>query len=229
MRLIKVTEKIPLIIFDTNKEAALTLCRFQEHYESPNVKFRESPFTLRQFKNWYIKENGEFSYPEDWGGFNFPSSIVDKFKKGMFNPLFKREENFIKSIKGFKSPFYVIATFQEGNEDIELFLKHEIAHALFYTSPTYRKNALNIIKEFKEWELNMLKSTLEHGYGENTIVDEIHAYLSTDDMCHWMGEEEQRMLTKRKKLVRLLKENFEDTLINKKIDVKKVAEEIVKG
>lgn len=79
----KITDKINLLVFENQKELASTFVRFQEHYESP--EFAGKTFSLEEFKEWYIKnsekgrETGEFTYYEDWSGFNIPSYVMRPF------------------------------------------------------------------------------------------------------------------------------------------------------
>jgi hypothetical protein len=56
----------------------MTFLRYQEFYESPSKKFRGKSYKLLDFMKWYASENdGIFTYPRDWAGFNFPGSIID--------------------------------------------------------------------------------------------------------------------------------------------------------
>jgi len=219
-KVFNVTKKIPLVIYKKAEKAALSFCRFQEHYESPNKEFRDSYFSFRKFKKWYIKENGSFSYPQDWGGFNFPSHIVENFNKGYFNPLMKREEILLSALNEFKPPYYVIGTFKDGNDDLDLFLKHEISHALFYTSRNYRKNTLDIIHSMPAKTLKALSQCLEYGYGENTIIDEIHAYIATEDFCHFESVDIP------KKVAKSLKNNLNQQLEKRKICIHSLVKDI---
>ena len=63
---------------------ALAFVRMQEFYESP--RFCGRVFTLEEFSTWYSQAcgHGEFTYPEDWSGFNVPSTAVravrDRFR-----------------------------------------------------------------------------------------------------------------------------------------------------
>ena len=82
---IKFSEIIPNIFwfnFDTQEECAKTFCRFEEYYESPF--WQGKIFTLDEYKEWYIKTYGQWSYYTDWSGFNIPDYAFKPFFDGKF-------------------------------------------------------------------------------------------------------------------------------------------------
>ena len=135
----KVTNKIHLLVFDSSEELASVFLRFQEYYESP--EFRGKVFSLEDFKGWYTKNSpsgmktGEFKYYSDWNGFNVPSSILESFRDGSFDPLSKEERKFLDMFRDEKEPFYVIGVLK-GGDGFDDSMRHEIAHGMFYTNET---------------------------------------------------------------------------------------------
>ena len=150
------------------------LLRFQEHFESP--EFRGKVFSLKEFKPWYMRFHKEkkFKYYTDWNGFNFPSKILKPFLDGKFNPLSSREKAILKALDGQKGRFYVIGTF--SNDD----LRHEVAHALFYVNPQYRKEVLKVIGRV---DTSIWEKVFENmgGYHPSVWIDEVHAYIMEDE------------------------------------------------
>ena len=166
----KILNDIYLVHFKTQHEMASTFLRFQEHYESP--KFMNKIFTLREFKQWYVKRKGKFTYYKDWDGFNIPSSIFDLFRKGKFNPLSSKEKLLLKLFKNETHNFCIIAVHGKAHHHM---LKHELAHALFYTNKKYKKKMLNIMKKYNLKQLK--KELLSWGdYSNKTLLDEVQAY-----------------------------------------------------
>jgi hypothetical protein len=77
----KVAEGIYLLRFKTQYELTSTFLRVQEHYESP--QFHGRIFTLEQYMDWYVADNGAFTYFQDWSGFNVPSTAFQPFYEGV--------------------------------------------------------------------------------------------------------------------------------------------------
>jgi hypothetical protein len=122
-----------------------------------------------------------FTYYHDWSGFNFPSSVVDVFRSGDFNPLSIREKKILKLLPNLSQPYYVIATYEENpkKDRIET-LNHEIAHGLYYTNSMYRTHVDKIIQKYgRPEDLEDLETWIASHYDESVWVDELHAYLAT--------------------------------------------------
>ena len=163
----KLADRIFLVRFKTQYALASTFLRIQEHYES--TRFRKRVFTVEEFMDWYAAEYGAFSYFEDWSGFNVPSEAFEPFFEGRFDPLLRKEQRLLALFRREKKPFYVIGL--SSNED----LKHELAHALFHTSPAYRKAVLAAMREY---DTSSVEKTLAGmGYHRHVLPDEVHAYL----------------------------------------------------
>ena len=56
------------------------MLRFQEVYESPNLEFRDKPFTREQYYLWYAQTYGKMSYYTDWSGFNLTMKCINKVR-----------------------------------------------------------------------------------------------------------------------------------------------------
>jgi len=191
-------KNIFLLRFRTRRELNSTFLRFQEYYESP--RFRGRIFTLKEYKKWYIKWKGKFSYYSDWSGFNIPSYVLKPFYDGKFNPLSEKEKKFLKLFEEEKGDFYIIGVF--GNLRTSA-LKHETAHGLFYTNKNYRREVLRILRKSDLWRM---KSKLKKaGYDKSFLEDEINAYVinpSTKlrmDFPDWMVEELSGLFKKYRK------------------------------
>ncbi|MCK9225938.1 MAG: ABC transporter ATP-binding protein [Candidatus Muirbacterium halophilum] len=212
MKINKIFNSIYHLKFKTQYNLCSTFLRFQEHYESP--EFRGKIFTLKQYKNWYIKNSpggkktGKFTYYKDWSGFNIPSNIFDLFLKGKFNPLSNKEKKFINIIQNIKEKnFYIIGTF--GKNDTST-LKHEIAHGLFYTEKSYREKVITIInslcKTDTEKIINYFKNST--GYHCEIFNDELNSYILCDlDLLNKKGIYSENLIEKQKEL----QKEFENT------------------
>ncbi len=182
MDLTEILTDIYHLNFPTQQGLASTLLRFQEHYESP--QFREKIFSLDEFQRWYTanstngRKTGKFTYYDDWGGFNFPSYVLDPFYRGLFDPLSKPERFFLDRFEDkAETKFYVIGTFGDGDA-----LEHEIAHGLFYIDEKYKAKTLRVLASMDQEDRTKISNFLrdEAGYHNEVIDDEIHAYLATD-------------------------------------------------
>lgn len=156
----------------TQQELGSTFVRFQEHYESP--KFRNKIFTLGQFRDWYAKSNGSFSYYEEWSGFNIPSFVLDPFKQGLFDPLTSQEKWLLDKLKNKKEKFYLI-----GSNDNNLTLKHEMCHALYYINCSYRKEVLKILNKYEAGLRPVFTFVKQLGYHKSVLKDEVNSYITT--------------------------------------------------
>ena len=163
----RIAEGIFLVRFETQYALASTFLRFQEHYESR--RFRNRVFSLEEYMDWYAEEFGAFTYYEDWGGFNVPSTAFEPFSRGDFNPLLEKEKRLLRMFSGERAPFYVIGIAADAE------LKHEIAHALYFTRPAYRRA---VRAAMRDYDTSVMATRLEKmGYHRSVVADEVHAYL----------------------------------------------------
>ena len=171
-------EIIPGVVwlnFEDSWKMCFTFLRFQEHYESP--EYAGKYFTLEEFKEWYQEDDEEFTYCEDWGGFNIPSWVLDPFLEGKFNPLSREEEWFLSLFRERKQQddkFYIIVTYGDLGE--EEALKHETDHGLFYVNPSYKEEVREALKGLEEKTVSDIREALAPDYHETSLEDEIHAY-----------------------------------------------------
>jgi len=192
--------------FDTQEECARTFCRFEEYYESPF--WQGKIFTLDQYKEWYTKTYGLWSYYTDWNGFNIPDYAFKPFFEKKFKHLTKKEKNVLKKLESVtcNQRYYVIATHNVG----ESTLKHELAHALYYVNDEYFNNVYKILLLHDYPIIPLYEWMMEGGYTMSSALDEFHAYLlEYEDLLRYKNME--KFITDIKpyeKVGKLLQENF---------------------
>jgi hypothetical protein len=163
----------------TSQEVARLFLRFQECYESP--KFHHKIFTLEDFVPYYKKftKSKEFTYYNDWVGFNVPSTIINSFVSGRFNPLSKEELWLVNKIKkankANKGERYYVIGYKANSKST---IKHELAHAKFHINYDYKCKVLSAINSIlpKKKISKIMRHLEKMGYHETTVLDELHAY-----------------------------------------------------
>jgi len=163
-------------------DLAMTFCRVQEYYESPIKEIRGKKFTLIELMSRYAKKNdGSFSYPIDWGGFNIPGPIVEALYKGgiddqnIYDDIILDIHKTIIAEVG-NSHYYLI-----GSNSDKSTIAHECAHALFFLDKEYKKRTKEILKRLhKSVYKKAERVLLDLGYYKSVIDDELQAYLSTE-------------------------------------------------
>ena len=164
------------------------MMRIQEFYESPFKKIRAHVFTLEEYMDEYARVTGNFTYTTDWGGFNVPDRVFRAFFD-QFDLLEKEKhlKSFFKAELKSDEPFYVIGHYEakEVTEDdcIESTLGHEIAHGKFYLDPSYKKQALQLVKDLEKKD-KVAAALIEMGYTKAVVNDEIQAYLATSNPAY---------------------------------------------
>jgi hypothetical protein len=166
----KLADGIYLLRFETQYELAATFLRVQEHYESP--RFSGRIFSLEQYMDWYAARFGNFTYYQDWSGFNVPSTALRPFYDGKFDPLTDKERRLLRLFESLRERFYVIGIYESGAKDS---LTHELAHALFFADAAYRRAVRTAMRGFDTAAL--AKKLTKAGYAKHVIPDEVHAYL----------------------------------------------------
>jgi hypothetical protein len=164
-------DKLPILLvsFPDQHTACSTMLRFQEHYESP--KYRGKVFDREEYEDWYAKTRGKFSYYTDWGGFNFPSRVLQPFLTGAFDPLTRKERALLDLVRDEigDAECYVIGCVNGAAETLD----HEIVHGLFTVFPDYR-NA--VIAAIERHPTDRLRAKLgKMGYHRDVFDDEINA------------------------------------------------------
>jgi hypothetical protein len=165
---------------------AKTFMRFQEYYESP--KFKGTIFTIGQLKEWYSLTYGADTYHRDWIGFNFPSSVLDPFRKGLFDPLIQEEQALLDLFSYRHDLFYII-----GAND-QAVIRHELAHALYAYSNAYKASIDRICKKYCK-ALKPIYNYLSHkGYCKNVLNDEVQAYVTDNDDKFILSNLDQKII-----------------------------------
>jgi hypothetical protein len=152
--------------------------RPQEYYD--NKTFKGKVFTIAQIGKWY-NEIGDFSAYGQGSGFNVPDYALKRFFNGDFNPLSSEEQWLLNNVKqnaDFDKPYYIIG-YYNGMDSVR---KHELAHALYYLSPEYRRE---VNKMFSGIDSNPTFSSLykflrDQHYDKSVYLDEAHAYIIGD-------------------------------------------------
>lgn len=165
--------------FNNDYDLAMYFLRYQEYYESSSSRFRGKSFTLLEFMEWYSKQNGRscFTYPQDWGGFNLPGSIINDVHKLGIKDINSYDKDMLRVYKQIikTSPkFYLIGTCGD------VALTHEVAHGLFYTNSKYKKAMSSLVKALNpKVKKIVIKYLTDLGYAKKVHVDECQAYLAT--------------------------------------------------
>ena len=192
-KLKEIRPKVFLVSCQDNYDLAMLFLRYQEYYESPNVKFRRKSFTIIDFMEWYSKtlsEHKSFTYTDDWIGFNFDRSVLDDFYEeysknqiqikdrnkydDAMQTIYNRCLDKVDDVFKHKNKFYVI-----GGNNINI-IKHELSHAFFYLRPEYKKESTELVKQLNSKIKLKFNSVLKNrGYTKSVFVDEVVAYCST--------------------------------------------------
>ena len=179
----EVEPNIFAVIIKDSYDRAMTFCRVQEYYESPNKKFRGQDFNMFDYMKWYSKTYGRgFSYAKDWSGFNLPYDVARKcIEETMLETPYDDEMWYILNriedlMTDLKAKAYII-----GAGDLKgATFDHEICHGLWYTNKTYKKKAEVLVKALPKKHYNKIKKELlSMGYTDKVIDDEVQAYMST--------------------------------------------------
>ena len=182
MKLTKITPQILLLTCKTKKELTLSFFRVQEFYEAQHDQLRGKKFDTFKFLDALMEDSGKIKYFSTWSGFNFPSTIYNKWYQ--LNPdSTSYEMKFIslleKATSGLQwksKNFYVIAVVEGDDDSID----HEIAHAMFFLDNEYREHVTALIRDLpKKFHKYLNAILLKFGYNDVVIVDEINAYLAT--------------------------------------------------
>jgi hypothetical protein len=159
----------------SQKELGETFIRFQEYYESNNPLFKNRIFTLGQVKQWYSEKDGFDSYSDYWVGFNLPSVALQPFRSNLFDPLTDYEKELLDALKYRQDDFYIIGA------QTKSVLRHELSHALYGHSETYKTEIDAFIKKNKTRFRKTQKYILDKGYCKEVLNDETQAYVTDND------------------------------------------------
>lgn len=179
----QVKPKVFAVIIEDSYDRAMTFCRVQEYYESPNPTFRGNKgFSFTEYMKWYSKEYGKgFTYGMDWSGFNVPlevayncyDTLTDRYTD--YDDVMESIVHQLYELNGDDVDGYMIGA---GTTKGDTF-QHEICHGLYATNKQY-KQMVDEITEMIEWQdyLKFEKNLLDMGYTAGVVPDEIQAYLS---------------------------------------------------
>jgi hypothetical protein len=199
----EVKDRVFAVIIPNHYDRAMTFCRVQEFYESPNPDFRGKHFNIWDFIEWYSKEHKDaFTYAFDWGGFNIPLPVALECYEGKENRNPRKGYNGVRSMpdtwkskwdETMKDIVWAVESrmFNKKNRrDYNAYIigakdmegdtfQHEVAHGLYYTNKEYRELMDEItqtipLKDYTKFRQNLL----DMGYTESVVDDEIQAYLS---------------------------------------------------
>jgi hypothetical protein len=163
-------------------DLAMAFCRVQEFYESPFKQIRGKRFTLIELMALYSKKNeGSFTYPVDWGGFNVPGPVVSSLydykieDRNIYDDIILNIHN--KIVTETKSNHYYLIG---SNTDVST-IEHECCHALYFLDREYKENTNKIIKKLHRSLRKKAEDVLIGlGYDKSVMDDEIQAYLTTE-------------------------------------------------
>lgn len=183
LHLTKIRERVYALKFDSSYEMCMAFLRYEEFYECSNPAFQGKSFTLAQYMSWYAMQFGEgqFTYPDDWGGFNFPLNIIQQVHvAGITDP--NHYDSFMLGIHGLidsveRDSYLIGFSEEDGYKD------HELTHAMYYVDDEYRRSANFIIASAGEGLVTAMKKALQdEGYAPSISLDEIQAYVTTGEM-----------------------------------------------
>lgn len=179
---VKIQKNTYIVTAKSQYELAISFMRLQEFYESSFDDIRGHYFTTEQYMDRYAEEFGNFTYTKDWDGFNIPGYIVTEFFNVFKDDLTKHEQELKTLLAPALNPrkkvrFYVIGLHGTGDDSV---VNHEKAHAMYYLSTEFNSAMCSHISNISPFIKNRILVKLKTmGYGENVLVDEMQAYLST--------------------------------------------------
>lgn len=184
-RFYQVKPGIFLLEVNGNESLAMTFLRTQEFYESVNPAFQGKEFTLDEYKAWYKTQSdtGEFTYGEDWIGFNVPSPVIEECyrvnkERTVYDERFLSFCNLctILSQEQGLDNYYLLGVRMNDTQTLD----HEIAHGMFTVNQDYRRDMLSKVEQMDAQKRNMLYAWLtKKGYAKSVHDDEIQAFLAT--------------------------------------------------
>lgn len=182
----EVKPNIFAVIIKDRYDRAMTFCRVQEFYESPNPKFRGTNFSIWDYMKWYNEEYGNgFSYASDWSGFNVPLKTAWK----CFTMLIEHQTPYDIIMDNIVSEIECLTFSKNGKRNLKAYIigtdttdgwlfSHEVCHGLWSTNKEYKRQAKSLAKEIDSDHYQLFKRNLLYmGYTDKVIDDEIQAYL----------------------------------------------------
>lgn len=177
------------LVFKSRYEMSMFFLRYQEFYESINPDFRGQSFKFLDYMSWYTEYTNShmFTYTKDFIGYNLPSSsIIECYGLIPSDDYNKYDEMMIKlylDLSTKSKRFYIIGTIRK-----DATFKHEIAHALYYLEPSYKKQMDALTKALPKKLRRGINNVLSTIYTESVLDDEVQAYMSTNSYMSGMQE-----------------------------------------
>jgi hypothetical protein len=188
--LTQINERIFALEIPNSWDRAMVFLRAQEFYESASPKFKGKSFDIWDYMRWYAVEReistGVFDYPNDWAAYNLPINVIVKSLDrltGEYTPYDVFMDDILHQIFN----RYTVSetdTYLIGVESLaDKHLSHELCHALWYTNPTFKKEASAVLTKIPSGIVNEGRATLTRmGYHKSVLTDEFVAYSATGDM-----------------------------------------------
>jgi hypothetical protein len=211
----KVRDRVFAVVIPDDYRRCMTFLRAQEYYESPNPEFRGRDFDIWRYIEWYSRDrDGSFTYASDWGGFNIPLKVAQDCYRGVaempgeWTSRWDREmRSIIDRVASMVPeaerdlPAYIICAADTSGDTF----KHEVAHGLYHTNPTYKALADEMTSAIDPAHMESFRSNLlGMGYTEGVVWDEVQAYLTAgwrhggfsrgvpDKVCESLGDNYKR-------------------------------------
>jgi hypothetical protein len=177
-------ENILHVMFSSQKELTMTMCRPQEFYECNSDRLRDKIFSFEKFIDHYTDKDGYIDYFHFWTGFNIPGPVLEDFFE-LFE-LTEREKELRNVTKKFKNKlYYVISTKAMDKRTLE----HELIHAHYYLNPAYKQEVDVLIRHMdKDIKKDVVRGLKEWGYAPHVMNDEINAYMATSSHKYLVEE-----------------------------------------
>lgn len=196
-----------LFFFTTTNQyyCASTFMRIQEFYESPFKEINNKYFSFEKYMDVYAfnQDHENFTYFQDWNGFNIPGHIVDRFIKKFTpkNDFSDKEKAFIKLLQKqkIKERYYVIGTAEFNKSAFD----HELAHGFFYLDKEYKKQMLELIDDNLPAVKEMKTYLKKIGYCNKVLDDELQSYFATG-----IHKNSLKLTKKDKKYIKQFKEIY---------------------
>jgi hypothetical protein len=196
----KVKEVKPFIfaaIIKDPYDRAMLFCRYQEYYESPFSEIRGKFFTLEEYMRVYTQNNNKnyFSYPDDWSGFNVPSSILTEANRlfqdnpSPYDSAMTNIINYCEKEASRRNNYQPHLWYLVGVDKLtSTTMEHEIAHGLYYTNLKYKVEMDYITSDMLlKDQISLRKELIKSGYAndKSILYDEIQAFMSTGPLSTW--------------------------------------------
>ncbi|HSD12631.1 MAG TPA: hypothetical protein VLC10_03665 [Patescibacteria group bacterium] len=166
------------VAFKDRRTMNLAIGRVSEYGENPVLA--RTVFTWDQLEDWWKTARGKKrqAFVDYWDGFNVPVSAFKPFFDGRFADLNAHERKLVAIARRLPRNAYVVATAKNAGRHI---LPHEVVHGLFAHLPAYRAEVSAAVRDaMSRGRLRrIVAALLRMGYGKQTLVDEINAYLVT--------------------------------------------------